>query len=56
MCHLGAFCGLEELVDIGVAQLHVAAHVPEVVAAELVGAGDVDDQMPIATNGGILDE
>jgi hypothetical protein len=44
------------LVNIGVAQLPVAAHVPEVVAAELVGAGNVDDQMPIGTNVGILDE
>ena len=36
-CHLGACRGLEELVDIGVAQLPVAsvsAHVPEVVAAD----------------------
>ena len=55
-CHLGARRGLEELVDIGVAQLPVAAHVPELVAAELVGAVDVDDLMPMATNVGILDE
>ena len=48
--HLDARRCLEEPVDIGVAQLPVAAHVPEVVAAELVGAGNVDDQMPIATN------
>ena len=48
-CHLGA-CGLEELVDIVVAQLPVAANVPAVVAAELVGAGNVDDQMPVTTN------
>jgi hypothetical protein len=40
---------LEELVDIGVAQLPVAAHVPEVVAAELMGAGNVDDQMSMTT-------
>ena len=39
--HLGACRGLEELVDIGVAQLTIAAHVPGVVAAELVGAGNV---------------
>ena len=32
-CHLGACCGLAELVGIGVAHLPVAAHVPEVVAA-----------------------
>jgi hypothetical protein len=55
-CHFGACSGLEELVDIGVAQLPVAAYVPEVVAAELVGAGNVDEQMPVATNVGILDE
>jgi hypothetical protein len=48
-CHLGARRGLGGLVDIGVAQLPVAAHVPEVVAAELVGAGNVDDQMAIST-------
>ena len=55
-CHLGALRGLEELVDIGVEQLPVVAHVREVVAAELLGAGNVDDKMPIATNVGILDE
>ena len=55
-CPLGACRGLEELVDIRVAQLPVAAHVPEVVAADLMGAGNVDDQMPITTNVGILDE
>ena len=38
-CHLGACSGLEELVDIGIAQLPVEVHVPEVIAAELVGAG-----------------
>ena len=54
--HLGARSGLKELVDIGVAQLSVAAHVREVVAAEFVSAGNVDDQMPIATKFGILDE
>jgi len=47
--HLGARRGLEELVDIVVAQLPVAANVPAVVAAELVGAGNVDDQMPDAS-------
>ena len=47
-----ASSGLEELVDIGVAQLPVAADVPEVVAAEPVGRY----QMPVATNVGILDE
>ena len=39
--HLGARRGLEELVDVGVEQLPVAAHVHDtrdVVAAELVGA------------------
>jgi hypothetical protein len=55
-CHLGARSGLEELVDIVVAQLPVAANVPEVVAAELVGAGNVDDHIPVTTNVGILDE
>ena len=54
--HLGARSGLEELVDIGVAQLSTVAHVPEVGAAELVGAGNFDDQMPIATDVSILDE
>ena len=39
-----------------VAQLPVAANVPAVVAAELVGAGNVDDQMPVTTKVGILDE
>ena len=34
----------------------VAANVPAVVAAELVGAGNVDDQMPVTTKVGILDE
>ena len=48
--------GLEKLVDIGVAQLAIAAHVPEVVATGLVGAGNFDDQMPIATDVSILDE
>ena len=48
--HLGTRSGLKDLVDIGVAQLPVASGVPAVVAAELVGAGNVDDQMPIAAN------
>ena len=34
-CHLGVRRVLEELVDIRVAQLPVAAHVREVVAADL---------------------
>lgn len=55
-CHLSARSGLVELVDIVVAQLPVAANVPAVVAAELVGAGNVDDQMPVTTYFGILDE
>ena len=48
--------GLEELVDIRVAQLPVAAHVCEVVAAELVGASNANDHMPISTDVGVLDE
>jgi hypothetical protein len=48
-CHLGARRGLETLVDIGVAELPIAAHVRDVVAAELLGADNVDDQMPIVT-------
>ena len=54
--HLKARRVLEELVDVGVAQLPVAAHVPEVVAAELLGAGNIYYHMPVATNVGILDE
>ena len=54
--HLGACRGLEKLVDIGVAQLAIAAHVPEVVATGLVGAGNFDDQMPIVTYVIFLDE
>ena len=50
------WCVLEELVDIGLAQLPVAAHVLEVVCAKLVGAGNVDDQMSVTANVGILDE
>ena len=36
--------------------LLLSSHVPEVIAAELVGAGNVDGQVPVATNVGILDE
>jgi hypothetical protein len=55
--HLGARRGLEELVDIGVAQLLVAAHVRDMVtAAELVGEGNVDNHMPISTEVGVLDD
>ena len=39
-----------------VEQLPVAANVPAVVAAELVGAGNVDDQMPVTTKVDILAE
>ena len=42
-CHLVERRGLEELVDVVVAQLPVAVKVPAVVAAELVGAGDACD-------------
>ena len=38
------------------AQLPVAAHVPEVVAAELLDAVNIYYHMPVATNVGILDE
>ena len=48
-CKLGACHCFEELVDIEVAQLPVAAHVLKIVAAELVGASYVNDQMRIAT-------
>jgi hypothetical protein len=48
--------GLKELVDIGVAQLPVAGDVSAEVATELVGAGNVDDQMSVTANVGILDE
>ena len=37
--------GLKALVDIGVAQLPVAGDVSAEVTTELVGAGNVDDQM-----------
>ena len=40
-CHLGAFRGLEYHVGIGVAQLPIMAHVPEVVVSELVVAGNL---------------
>ena len=39
-----------------VAKLPVAVRVPAVVAAELVGAGNVNDQMPVTTKVDILDE
>ena len=38
---------LEELVDIWVAQLPVSAHVRKMVAAELVGEGNVCHHMPV---------
>ena len=54
--HLGARSCLKELVDIRVAQLPVAGDVCADVATELVGAGNVDDQVSVTTNVGILDE
>ena len=54
--HLGARSGLEDLVDVAVAQLPVAGDVLAGIATELVGAGNVDDQMPGTANAGILDE
>ena len=39
-----------------VAQLPVAVKVSAVVATELVGAGNVNDQMPVTTKVDILDE
>ena len=39
-----------------VAQLPVTVEVPAVVAAELVGAGYVNDHMPVTTKIDILDE
>ena len=44
--HLGARRLLQEPVDIRVAQLPVAAHVREMVAAELVDEGSVSNHMP----------
>jgi hypothetical protein len=44
----------EELVDIRVAQLPVAVH--EVVAAELVDAGNFNDSVPSATEVGVDDK
>ena len=48
--------GLEELVDIRVAQLPVAAHVREVVAAELVDEGNINHHMPTIIEVGVLDD
>jgi hypothetical protein len=47
---------LKELVNISVAQLPVAGDVSADVATELVGAGNVDDQVSVTTNVGILDD
>ena len=44
--HLGGRRVLQEPVDIRVAQLPVAAHVREMVAAELVDEGSVSNHMP----------
>ena len=54
--HLGVCSGLEELVDVAVAQLPVAGDVLAGVATELVGAGNVDDEVPVTADIGILDE
>ena len=43
--HLGARRCLEELVDVLFAQLPVAAYVRDMVAAELVGDGNVDNHV-----------
>ena len=54
--HLGGRRVLQEPVDIRVAQLPVAAHVREMVAAEAVGEGSVNNRMPTVIEVGVLDD
>jgi hypothetical protein len=52
---IGALRRLEELIDIGTAQLHIAAHIREVVAAELVDEGNVNVHLPTVVEVDVLD-
>lgn len=48
--------GIKVPCQLRVAQLSFAANVREVLAAELVRAGNINDHMPIVTKVGVLDD
>ena len=54
--HLGARCGLEELVGLGMPESSVAADIGHVIAAKLVNEGDIDDEVGVTADVGALDD
>ena len=54
--HLGARCGLEELVGLGMPESSVEADVGHVIAAKLVDEGDIDDEVGVTADVGALDD
>ena len=54
--HLGAPCGLEELVGLGMPESSVEADVGHVIAAELVDEGNINDEVGVSADVGVLDD
>ena len=54
--HLGARCGLEELVGLGMPESSVATDIGHVIAAKLVNEGDIDDEVGVTADVGALDD
>ena len=54
--HLGARCGLEELVGLGMPESSVQTDIGHVIAAKLVNEGDINDEVGVTADVGALDE
>ena len=54
--HLGARCGLEELVGLGMPERPVEADIGHVIAAELVDEGNINDEVGVSADVGALDD
>ena len=53
--HLGARCGLEELVGLGVPESSVETDIGHVIAAKLVNEGDIDDEVGVTADVGPME-
>ena len=54
--HLGARCGLEELVGLGMPESSVETDIGHVIAVEFVNEGDINDEVGVSADVGSLDD
>ena len=54
--HLGARCGLEELVGLGIPERPVKTDIGHVIAAKLVNEGYINDEVGVSADVGTLDD